>query len=159
MYLQVTDLHMEGLAPNKNASLLRLVSGFSGCSSNMGAPADVDSPTLQVFLMIKKTESLLLYIHLWKSRKNYICPCPLESDILRHFSSQFSRIVKGLQTGLKLLYIQRRSNLSQFHFGLAKYASGNGIVGAKWLFLGNSSDFKKKVIQQKDESQLMALCF
>ena len=158
MYLQVADLHTQDLVPN-NASLLRLASGFSGCSSNMGAPADVDSPTLQVFLMIKKTESLLLYIHLWKSRKNYICPCPLESDILRHFSSQFSRIVKGLQTGLKLLYIQRRSNLSQFHFGLAKYASGNGIVGAKWLFLGNSSDFKKKVIQQKDESQLMALCF
>ena len=63
MYLQVGDLHTQGLVPN-NASLLRLASGFSGCSSNMAAPADVDSPTLQVFLMIKKTESLLLYTYL-----------------------------------------------------------------------------------------------
>ena len=63
MYLQVEDLHAQGLLTN-NASLLRLASGFSGCSSNMAAPADVDSPTLQVFLMIKKTEPLLLYTHL-----------------------------------------------------------------------------------------------
>ena len=44
-------------------------------------------------------------------------------------------------------------------FRAGKICQWQWQCGAKWLFLGNSSDFKKKVIQQKDESQLMALCF